>query len=344
MGIVSDKNQRSYAFKKVVGNRQTDPDKQWYNEQSGILSNPHSTEVWMTDIPMTPPISTTSEIQVFNTITLTEDVTVPDKRSWLAQISGSQLNDFIPPRFGNGYFVRVFDNNLNEILTIDNSVWVFDYKNGVLWFEFNPETYGHTAPIKLKVYRYIGETLAEFSGSGGSTDYREFIPVKMHEYLTSEIPTHTSHTLPNSETFMMSSGSYLDVYFNGMLMAHTDVLRPHDYQELTTSSVEFNFRVPASNTLTYIIKRRPVTDFIPSKTTEYLTADITAGVAHTLPSGETFAMDTGLYLDIFFNGQLLTHNDGIRPHDYYEFTNSSIKFNFNVPTASMMTYIIRKRP
>lgn len=255
MSVVSDKNQRSYAFKKVVGNRQTDPDKQWYNEQSGILSNPHASEIWTDDIPQTPPTVTSSTIQIWDTLTLTEDVTVPNHRAWLTQVSGSQLHDFIPPRFGNSYFIRVFDNNLNEIPTVDDSVWVFDYKNGVLWFEHDPISYGHTIPIKIKTYRYTGTTLATASGSGSTGT--AFIPVKTIEFLTSDIPENTNHTLPNGETFEMSSGSYLDVFFNGQLLTHTNAMRSFDYEEVTVSSIKFNFRVPSSNMMTYIIRKRP---------------------------------------------------------------------------------------
>jgi len=253
MAVVSDKNQRSYAFKKVVGNRQTDPNKQWYNEFPGILSNPHASEIWTDDIPQIPPTSSTSIIQIWNTLTLTEDVTVPNHRAWLAISGSTQLHDFIQPRFGQGYFVRVFDNALNEILTVDNSIWVFDYKNGVVWFENDPTIYGHTLPIKIKVYRYIGTTLATASGSTGTA----FIPVKVTEFLTSGILENTAHTIPNGETFAMGSGSYMDVFFNGQLLTHSNNVRTFDYEEVSNSSIKFNFFVPSSNMMTYIIRKRP---------------------------------------------------------------------------------------
>lgn len=253
MAIVSDKNQRAYAFKKVVGNRQTNPDKQWYNEYPGILSNPHACEIWTEDIPEIPPASSTNSIQIWDTLTLTEDVTVPEHCAWLAISGSTQLHDFIQPRFGQGYFVRVFDDNLNEILTVDNSVWVFDYKNGVVWFEHNPVSYGHTIPIKIKVYRYTGTTLASASGSTGSA----FIPSKTIEFLTSDIAENVPHTLPDGEMFEMGTGAYLDVFFNGQLLTHSNAMRTFDYEETSISSIKFNFRVPSSNMVTYIIRKRP---------------------------------------------------------------------------------------
>ena len=161
----NDANQIEFSFKKLMGFRMTDAQKAWYNENAGVLLNAHASEVWTDVIPATPPPTTTSVIEVYDTLTLTEDTSVVGKMAWLCKTGETQLTGFIPPRFGQGYFVRVFDNALNEILTADASTWTFDYDNGVLWFETSPLTYGHTMPIKIRVYRYVGTTLEDILGA-----------------------------------------------------------------------------------------------------------------------------------------------------------------------------------
>lgn len=94
----------------------------------------------------------------------------------------------------------------------------------------------------------MNELLLGIAGSGS---------FKTAEFLTSSIPADTSHTLPSGETFEMATGDYLDVFLNGQLLTHTSVTYTHDYEEVTTSSIKFTFPVPASNTMTYIIRRRP---------------------------------------------------------------------------------------
>jgi len=80
------------------------------------------------------------------------------------------------------------------------------------------------------------------------------------------------------------------------------------------------------------------------KTSEFLVANIPADTAHTLPASETFSLGSGSYLDIFVNGQLLTHTNTTRTFDYEEVTTSTVKFTEIVPVSSLMTYVVRRRP
>lgn len=84
--------------------------------------------------------------------------------------------------------------------------------------------------------------------------------------------------------------------------------------------------------------------FIPVKTTEYVTSQIDANTNHTLPNSEIFKMELGAWLDVLFNGQLLTHTLGVRDFDYEEVSTSQVKFHFDVSPNTVLTYIVRKRP
>ena len=165
--MATDDTKRNFSWKRLSLRRHTDNAKEWYEELPSLLTYVHSDWVWLDPVPTTPPGVTTAVVEVYNTLTLTEDVTVPDGRAWLAMSGPSQLTGFIPPIFGQGYAVRVYDNSLTEIYTTDPSSWVFDYTSGVIWFENKPSIFGYSLPIKIKVYRYIGAVGP--GGGSGST-------------------------------------------------------------------------------------------------------------------------------------------------------------------------------
>ena len=160
------------SFKKIVGRQYTSTAKEWYEEFPVKPFNLNGADIWMDDIPITPPASTTSGVEVYNTLTLQEDVTVNNEKCWLAEVPvGTRIGDFIPPRYGQGYTVRVYDGSDNEILTTDASGWFFDYTSGILTFDNDPGGYGHDdSAFKLKVYRYIGQTVADLTISSGTLD------------------------------------------------------------------------------------------------------------------------------------------------------------------------------
>ena len=74
------------------------------------------------------------------------------------------------------------------------------------------------------------------------------------------------------------------------------------------------------------------------KVSEENLSQINSGVAHPLPTGFSYDKSSGEYLDVYLNGQLLREGTG---NDYIEDTNTSIKFLFNVPANSNLTYIFR---
>ena len=173
---LSDSKKLDLVFKSRVGREETTTAKIWYEEFPANAIYLHASEVYADPIPETPPASSTSVIQVYDTLTLTEDNSVSNHKSWKAystpgDTSSERLTHFIHPRFGQGYTVRVYDNNNNEIPTTDDSKWFFDYETGVLTFEEDPTAHGWALPIKIKAYRYIGNFLdAGASQSGGKYD------------------------------------------------------------------------------------------------------------------------------------------------------------------------------
>ena len=133
----------------------------------------------------------------------------------------------------------------------------------------NPTAYSKITVGKGSVYgdtpglRYNeSNTLWEFSNDGvdwlplGSGSVG-FTPVKVTEYITSQINKNEIHTLPNFETFKMAQGDWLDVLFNGQLLTHASGARDFDYKEVSTSQIKFHFDIPVSTVLTYIIRKRP---------------------------------------------------------------------------------------
>ena len=173
---LSDGKKLDLVFKSRVGREETTTNKAWYEEFPAGSVYLHASEVYADPIPETPPASSTSTIQVYDTLTLTEDNSVANHKSWKAystpgDTSSERLTHFIHPRFGQGYTVRVYDNNNNEIPTTDDSKWFFDYETGVLTFEEDPTAHGWALPIKIKAYRYIGNFLdGSASQSGGKYD------------------------------------------------------------------------------------------------------------------------------------------------------------------------------
>jgi|GEM_PF-4991051 len=158
---LTDQQKLDLVFKSLLGHEETDINKKWYEEFVLTTTYLHNSEIYTDDIIATPPSSSTSVIEVYDTLTLTLDNTVINERCWKAKqtpgdISSQQLTHFIHPRFGQDYTVRIFDSNNNEIPTTDASNWFFFYETGVLIFENNPSSYGWTPPFKIKAYRYIG--------------------------------------------------------------------------------------------------------------------------------------------------------------------------------------------
>lgn len=151
------------SFKKLVNREYTVNEKAWYEETGGVGFKLKGSDVWVEDIPETPPETSTDAIQLYNTLTLTEDSTVSDKRCWLANDDG-RIGSFISPRYGSDYSVVLYNESDEQIYPTDVSDWFFDYETGILTFGETPSTNG---PFKVKVYRYIGRTADDIADTYG---------------------------------------------------------------------------------------------------------------------------------------------------------------------------------
>lgn len=78
-----------------------------------------------------------------------------------------------------------------------------------------------------------------------------------------------------------------------------------------------------------------------TKVVETLSISLSAEISHSLPGGHSYTMDAGGKLDIFLNGQLLTHDQGVNTYDYVEISTTTIKFHFDVAKLATITYIIK---
>lgn len=156
----SDEVKVDIAYKKFSKKQYTSTNKRWHEEFPGKAMNIRFQEVWVDPIPSTPPLTTTSVVEVIENLVLTEDVTVDNHLSWLVCSTpgdlGTRIGNFIQPDqdVPQAYYVKLYDNTGQQIYVGDPVNWEFDYANGVLTFEFEPTEY--TSPFKISAYRYVG--------------------------------------------------------------------------------------------------------------------------------------------------------------------------------------------
>jgi hypothetical protein len=168
---ISSTSKIDFLWKKVIfGTTKSDTDvaKAGNNEAVASPLPAYSAQIWSqtsgTDIPATPPGSTTSTVQVYKAaarVAATADTTsgAPSLRpTWF-----TSLTDWIPPTFGSSYAVEVFlgdpQTTGSQIFPgTTNEEWVFDYNAGVLHFPTNLPT-GNAQWVNgvyIRGYRYIG--------------------------------------------------------------------------------------------------------------------------------------------------------------------------------------------
>jgi len=143
--------------KKIQGKTQTSISKRDYEETIPSKIITHADEIWSSTIPETPnEASNFGVARRFYMKELTQDVTVSGKKGWYASSNGmlsGRIQDWIPPKFGQGYYIRLYDFNGDEIVSSDTIEWSWDYSSGYLTL-LNPHNY--TTPFKISGYQYIG--------------------------------------------------------------------------------------------------------------------------------------------------------------------------------------------
>ena len=176
-----EETKNSIAFKKLITKDHRDADKAWYEETDGGGFNIHSDDVWIDPIPETPPASSSPVIKAYidgattTALKLTQDVAVQNERGWYAEDGGVRLRGFIPPKYGQGYTVKLYEDDGtgtakgSQIYTTDAMDWFFDYDTGYLAIQ---DTHSYTTPFWIEAYYYQGDTvtdgLASNNGESGN--------------------------------------------------------------------------------------------------------------------------------------------------------------------------------
>jgi hypothetical protein len=152
----------NYLHKNLVNKEFTSEEKKWYEENSSNLENVNLENIRIDEIPKNPPAITTDIVEIISDLVLTKDQSTENNKAWLTcktiGVLSSRIYDFIQPtkKLSNKYNIRVYD-NIGQQLLIDEIEWSFDYLNGILTFQENPEEIGYEAPFHIYGYRYIGE-------------------------------------------------------------------------------------------------------------------------------------------------------------------------------------------
>ena len=181
MAEYSDSAMLDFLWKALFNRARTSPYKQYFEENIPTAVDLHAGEIPASPIPETPPENSTQEIKKWyggERIIMTQDRSVSGGRAWVA-LSQWQPNwssgsgdvsqirrNFISPKYGKGYVVRVYRGDGTPIPELSDLSWVFDYKAGVLTFEKDPGLSG-TSPetsVHIEVYQYRGKFVTEMFG------------------------------------------------------------------------------------------------------------------------------------------------------------------------------------
>lgn len=187
------------SFKTLISRATTDStNKFFFNEFGEDTINVHADDIWSNTIPFDDPSQAVTDgvAELRTLFVLTEDLSVPSSQSWKAESPpDTRLRNWISPKFGDSFNIRLFDNNDVEIFTTDPLDWFFDYQTGIL--TINGNALSKTRPFKITGYRYIGirginkfvvdQTEEDFiitMDSSGGTDPSD--PIRIHNQAESD--------------------------------------------------------------------------------------------------------------------------------------------------------------
>ncbi|MDP8240698.1 MAG: hypothetical protein P9X24_16540 [Candidatus Hatepunaea meridiana] len=143
------------AWKLALDRALTSTGKEFFEEQYSTGRIVHADDVWKEIIDSDPAQAVNDSVaQLYQELVLEEDLSVAGKKAWIAKSGGVRLQDWISPRFGQGYTIQLFDQDGNQIFTTDPCNWVFDYKAGILILE---NSHASATGFKITGYRYVGE-------------------------------------------------------------------------------------------------------------------------------------------------------------------------------------------
>lgn len=162
---LTDKTKVDFSFKILNDKVETSTDKQIYEELRSSHFTIQKSQIWIDEIPPEPSDAVSAGIATkYELFILTEDVTVANKKGWYAFENNEYLVDWISPRFGRKYTVRLYDANNNEITTADPIDWFFQYNPGYLYIQ---NDHSYSTPFKITGYVYTGRKL---EGTGAASD------------------------------------------------------------------------------------------------------------------------------------------------------------------------------
>lgn len=249
---ILDTTKLDALFKGFFSKARTSSSKQFFEENIPTSYDVHANEVYLETIPSTPPSSDTTVIKKYAKLVLTKDKSVSNNLAWVALptwasdwSSGSATNidtihkNFISPKYGSGYVVKVFKGDGTRIPELDATDWMFDYKAGVLTFQTNPGMDGSTEEksVYIEVYQYIGKTAAD--GIAAAESQEAYIDAEFKSIVITELKQLENGDPDNSVVFddltYEIGKNELMVYLNGMLMFPGE-----DYAETSTNSITFN--------------------------------------------------------------------------------------------------------
>jgi hypothetical protein len=176
---LNDTTKTNIAFKKLIARDHRDSILQWYEETPGGGFNVLASNVWSDELPYPPPAGSTTVVRAYVTggegpLRLTEDVAVPGKRGWEAKSGGVRLRGWVPPKYGQSYTVRLYQddgsgNRGSQIFTTDQMDWFFDCETGYLSIQ---GSHSYTTPFWVEGYLYIGATGV---GGGATSDGKSIV-------------------------------------------------------------------------------------------------------------------------------------------------------------------------
>ena len=157
-----DSTKVDFAFKILNGKVESSTFKQFYEEARPSSLTIHRKDIWIDDIPPNPTDAVNLGIaKKYTLLTLTEDITVGGHKGWYAFENGKNITGWISPSFGQGYTVRLYDANNNEIVSSDPMDWLWQYNPGYLFIQ---NDHLHDIPFKITGYVYTGAILSATSG------------------------------------------------------------------------------------------------------------------------------------------------------------------------------------
>jgi hypothetical protein len=137
-------------YKKMQGKAKTSIQKRYTEETLASNLHMHSQDIWVSPIVVDPQQAANQSVATLHTLSLlAEDLTVPNHLGW-----NSNITDWIPPRYGKSYIVRIYDRNGAEIPSSDPMGWDFDYQAGYLSIK---NSFTYATPLKITGYQYVGK-------------------------------------------------------------------------------------------------------------------------------------------------------------------------------------------